>query len=89
MWAKNRRNLRKVKVGWDVGPDYEIIRPLGAESQASVCKAIKVATGETFAIKRVSGIFNDPVACKSFLREISIMRRMDHQIGRASCRGVG
>jgi mitogen-activated protein kinase 1/3 len=78
MWAKNRRNIRKVKVGWDVGPDYEIIRPLCAESQSSVCEAIQVATGETVAIRRVSGIFNDPVTFKGFLREISIMRYLDH-----------
>lgn len=78
MWAKKRPNVRKVNVGWDVGPDYEIIRPIGAGLQGSVCEAIQVATGETVAIKRITGIFNDPIICKRFLREISIMRYLDH-----------
>lgn len=69
---------RKPTIGWDIGPEYEIVRQIGSGTYGSVCEAIIVATGETVAIKRINGIFDNPVICKRYLREISILRQLNH-----------
>jgi mitogen-activated protein kinase 1/3 len=69
---------RKPKGVWEIGPEYEIVRQIGSGTYSSVCEAIVIATGEAVAIKQISGIFDSPVICKRYLREISIMRQMNH-----------
>ncbi|OMJ75268.1 hypothetical protein SteCoe_25626 [Stentor coeruleus] len=75
-----RRNLAIPKqiIDWNVGPSYEIIKQLGAGSYGMVCEARHVPSGERVAIKHVTKIFDDIVDCKRLLREISILRYLDH-----------
>ena len=66
------------KVDWDVGPDYQITRQIGSGSYGMVCEAKHLPTGERVAIKQMTGIFDDIVDCKRLLREISILRYLNH-----------
>ena len=76
--AKKNLSLPKHDINWKVGPSYEIIKQLGAGSYGMVCEARHVPTGERVAIKHVSKIFDDIVDCKRLLREISILRYLNH-----------
>jgi mitogen-activated protein kinase 1/3 len=76
--AKKNLSLPKHDINWKVGPDYEIIKQLGAGSYGMVCEARHIPTGERVAIKHVSKIFDDIVDCKRLLREISILRYLNH-----------
>jgi mitogen-activated protein kinase 1/3 len=71
-------NIPKNKVNWDVGPNYQITRQLGAGSYGMVCEALHVPTGERVAIKQMKNVFEDAVDCKRLLREISILRYLQH-----------
>lgn len=75
-----RKNLAIPKqiIDWKVGPNYEIIKQLGAGSYGMVCEARHLPTGERVAIKHVAKIFDDIIDCKRLLREISILRYLDH-----------
>ena len=66
------------KVDWDVGPDYQITRQIGSGSYGMVCEAKHLPTGERVAIKQMTGIFDDIVDCKRLLREICILRYLNH-----------
>jgi mitogen-activated protein kinase 1/3 len=68
----------KPKDDWGVGPDYEIIRVLGKGSASTVCEAKHISSGEIVAIKQIKGIFADAITCKRILREISILRCLNH-----------
>ena len=68
----------KPRVGWDIGPEYELVRQIGSGAYGTVCEAIVVATGETVAIKRIDHIFDSTGLCKRILREISILRQLNH-----------
>jgi mitogen-activated protein kinase 1/3 len=63
---------------WDLGPNYTLVKKLGAGSYGSVCQATDNRSGDTVAVKQVTGIFDDVVDAKRMLREISILRTMDH-----------
>ena len=53
-------------------------RVLGTGSYGSVCRAIQVSTGKKVAIKRVKNVFEDDVDCKRILREVTLMRKLNH-----------
>jgi mitogen-activated protein kinase 1/3 len=53
-------------------------RILGTGSYGSVCRALQISTGHKVAIKRVKNVFEDDVDCKRILREITLMRKMNH-----------
>jgi mitogen-activated protein kinase 1/3 len=53
-------------------------RILGTGSYGSVCRALQISTGQKVAIKRVKNVFEDDVDCKRILREITLMRKMNH-----------
>ena len=75
-----RRNLMipKQSFDWKVGPNYEIIKQLGAGSYGMVCEAKYLPTGERVAIKNVGKIFDDIIDCKRLLREITILKYLNH-----------
>ena len=43
-----------------------------------MCSAIHRPTGAKVAIKKMDGIFDDEVDCKRILREINLLRKLDH-----------
>ena len=51
---------------------------VGIGSYGSVCRAIHKPTGRKVAIKRMQNIFEDEVDCKRILREITLLRKLDH-----------
>lgn len=63
---------------WNIGPKYQILRTLGKGTYGSVCEARDSLRGEKVAIKSVNALFEDSVEAKHMLREISIMRTLDH-----------
>ena len=63
---------------WEVGSNYEIEKIIGVGSYGSVCRAIQKSTGKKVAIKRMQNIFEDEVDCKRILREITLLRKLDH-----------
>jgi len=63
---------------WDVGGDYEVEKIIGIGSYGSVCRALQKSTGKKVAIKRMQNIFEDEIDCKRILREITLLRKLDH-----------
>lgn len=63
---------------WEVGKDYECQKLLGTGSYGSVAMAIHKPTKSKVAIKRMEGVFEDETDCKRILREIKLLRKMDH-----------
>ena len=66
------------KPDWDVGSDFKLIKLLGSGSYGSVCEAIYKPTNTRVAIKKVLNLFNDKVDCKRVLREVHLLRRLNH-----------
>ena len=61
-----------------MGADYEVEKIIGIGSYGSVCRAIQRSTGRKVAIKRMQNIFDDEIDCKRILREITLLRKLDH-----------
>lgn len=70
--------LRGKKPDWDIGSEFEIIKSLGSGSYGSVCEATHVPTKTRVAIKKVLNLFDDNVDCKRVLREVHLLRRLNH-----------
>mmetsp|Transcript_9660 Transcript_9660/g.18901 ORF Transcript_9660/g.18901 Transcript_9660/m.18901 type:complete len:419 (+) Transcript_9660:8077-9333(+) len=76
--ASKRLVIPRNRVDWDVGPNYQIIRQIGSGSYGSVCEAKHVPSGDRVAIKHITHIFEDVIDCKRLLREVSILRYLNH-----------
>ena len=63
---------------WDVGDDYECISLLGTGSYGSVWMGKHRRSGKQVAIKQIKGVFDNETDCKRILREIKLLRRLDH-----------
>lgn len=63
---------------WVVGQRYELQKMLGSGSFSSVCQAIDTFTGEKVAIKRIPDTLASPEQAKRVLREVAILRRLQH-----------
>ena len=62
-----------------MGSDYEILKQIGSGSYGSVVEAKKISTGQKVAIKRMNNLFDDTVDCKRILREITLLRLLNHE----------
>lgn len=63
---------------WEVGSNYDIVKQVGSGSYGYVVEAIQKSTGKKVAIKRFNNIFEDLVDCKRILREITLLRKLQH-----------
>lgn len=63
---------------WEVGDDYEWVSLLGTGSYGSVWLGRHIKSGKKVAIKQMKGIFYNETDCKRILREIKLLRRLDH-----------
>ena len=63
---------------WEVGSNYEIAKQVGSGSYGYVVEATQKSTGKKVAIKRFNNIFEDLVDCKRILREITLLRKLQH-----------
>ena len=59
---------------WEIGNEYEIIKQIGCGSYGAVCEAVHKKTGTRVAIKKVVGVFMDPIDGKRILREMQLLR---------------
>lgn len=65
--------------GWEeVKKNYTVETVLGQGSYGQVAKAKNKTTGEIVAIKKIQNVFSDPVDAKRILRELCIVRQLDH-----------
>ncbi|MCO5592525.1 hypothetical protein L7F22_046528, partial [Adiantum nelumboides] len=55
------------------------IRPIGRGAYGIVCSAINSKTGEEVAIKKIGNAFDNRIDAKRTLREIKLLRHMDHE----------
>ncbi|CAG9331755.1 unnamed protein product [Blepharisma stoltei] len=76
--AGKKLNIPKQAVDWDVGPNYQIIKQIGSGSYGMVCEGRHVPTGEKVAIKQMTKIFDDLIDCKRLLREVAILKYLNH-----------
>ncbi|GLC43103.1 hypothetical protein PLESTB_000862900 [Pleodorina starrii] len=63
---------------WQVGTRYELTKVLGTGSFSAVCLACDRLEGDKVALKRVGDVFASPDNAKRVLREVCIMRRLEH-----------
>lgn len=55
------------------------IRPIGRGAYGIVCSAINSETNEEVAIKKIGNAFDNRIDAKRTLREIKLLRHMDHE----------
>jgi mitogen-activated protein kinase 1/3 len=55
------------------------IRPIGRGAYGIVCAAVSSDTGEEVAIKKIGNAFDNHIDAKRTLREIKLLRHMDHE----------
>lgn len=70
--------LPKSFADWEVGSNYEILKQIGSGSYGYVVEAIQKSTGKKVAIKRLNKIFEDTIDCKRILREVTLLRKLNH-----------
>eukprot|EP00995_Heteronema_vittatum_P008329 NODE_351_length_1446_cov_425.730136_g256_i0.p1 GENE.NODE_351_length_1446_cov_425.730136_g256_i0~~NODE_351_length_1446_cov_425.730136_g256_i0.p1 ORF type:complete len:451 (-),score=-24.08 NODE_351_length_1446_cov_425.730136_g256_i0:93-1403(-) len=70
-------NLPRVYDGWDITDKYEIVKEIGAGSYGSVVQ-VKDKSGKKYAIKRVGQVFDDLIDGKRILREVALLRKLNH-----------
>jgi len=64
---------------WKLPPRYEVRQLIGSGSYGSVCEAYDSTQKRLVAIKRIGHMFEDLIDCKRILREISILRKLEHE----------
>ena len=75
---QNRKKIGNQFFDWDLGNDYEPIKILGRGSYGQVCSAIHKPSGIKVAIKKMDGVFEDEIDCKRILREVDLLRKLEH-----------
>ena len=63
---------------WEIGPRYQLVRKIGKGTYGSVFEAQDLQTNEKVAIKNVKSLFEYNIEAKHMLREICIMRTLNH-----------
>lgn len=72
--------------GFDLGSRYMDLKPLGYGGNGLVFSAVDTDCDKRVAVKKI--ILTDPQSVKHALREIKIIRRLDHDnIVKVSCQG--
>jgi mitogen-activated protein kinase 1/3 len=71
-------SLPKSFQDWEVGTNYEVVKQVGSGSYGYVVQAIQKSTGKKVAIKRLNKIFDDVIDCKRILREVALLRQLQH-----------
>ncbi|KAI4376146.1 hypothetical protein MLD38_013937 [Melastoma candidum] len=55
------------------------LRPIGRGAYGLVCAAVNLETREEVAIKKIGNAFDNMIDAKRTLREIKLLRHMDHE----------
>ncbi|OIW19831.1 hypothetical protein TanjilG_24544 [Lupinus angustifolius] len=64
---------------FEVSSKYMPIRPIGRGACGTVCAAVNSETHEQVAIKKIGNAFDNIVDAKRTLREVKLLRHMDHE----------
>eukprot|EP00297_Palpitomonas_bilix_P006935 CAMPEP_0113896990 /NCGR_PEP_ID=MMETSP0780_2-20120614/18378_1 /TAXON_ID=652834 /ORGANISM="Palpitomonas bilix" /LENGTH=382 /DNA_ID=CAMNT_0000888299 /DNA_START=17 /DNA_END=1165 /DNA_ORIENTATION=+ /assembly_acc=CAM_ASM_000599 len=64
---------------FDVDMKYSFIKRMGEGSYGVVCAVKNSKTGEKQAIKKIKKVFQDVTDAKRILREIKLLRHLDHE----------
>ena len=64
---------------FEVPQRYKLIRPIGHGAYGVVISATDETTGKSFAIKKIRRAFDDRVDAKRILREIKLMKKLEHE----------
>lgn len=68
-----------VRSFFQVDAKYELIKPIGHGAYGVVISALNTETGQKVAIKKITRAFDDLVDAKRILREITLLRKFDHE----------
>uniref|UniRef100_A0A7S2RGM5 Mitogen-activated protein kinase n=1 Tax=Rhizochromulina marina TaxID=1034831 RepID=A0A7S2RGM5_9STRA len=74
-------SIQKITVNnqsFEIDKRYSVNRKIGAGAYGMVVSAVDEKTGKRVAIKKVKGAFDDTTDAKRILREIRLMRVMNH-----------
>nr|XP_009597777.1 mitogen-activated protein kinase 4-like [Nicotiana tomentosiformis] len=63
---------------FEVSKKYVPLRPVGRGAYGIVCAAMNSETREEVAIKKIGNAFDNRIDAKRTLREIKLLRHMDH-----------
>ena len=63
---------------WNVGNQYKLVKILGTGAYSTVAEAIDLKLNKRVAIKRANNIFASKTISKRILREINLLRKMNH-----------
>eukprot|EP00442_Polarella_glacialis_P019908 CAMPEP_0115069042 /NCGR_PEP_ID=MMETSP0227-20121206/12337_1 /TAXON_ID=89957 /ORGANISM="Polarella glacialis, Strain CCMP 1383" /LENGTH=463 /DNA_ID=CAMNT_0002455399 /DNA_START=134 /DNA_END=1525 /DNA_ORIENTATION=+ len=63
---------------WPIPSRYELRACIGRGSYGTVREALDQEMGRMVAIKRLHSVFSDPVNSKRILRELAILKRLEH-----------
>mmetsp|Transcript_9247 Transcript_9247/g.23117 ORF Transcript_9247/g.23117 Transcript_9247/m.23117 type:complete len:383 (-) Transcript_9247:679-1827(-) len=74
-----RRSYTILGTNFECPERYTLIRPIGKGAYGVVCSAQDNITGEKVAIKKICGIFDNVVDCKRTLREMQLLRHLNHE----------
>ena len=64
---------------FEVDAKYKPIKPIGKGAYGVVCSASNSLTSERLAIKKISNAFENVVDAKRMLREIKLLRHLQHE----------
>jgi len=64
---------------FEVDAKYKPIKPIGKGAYGVVCSACNSLTNERLAIKKISNAFENVVDAKRMLREIKLLRHLQHE----------
>jgi mitogen-activated protein kinase 1/3 len=62
----------------NIGPKYKVLKRIGTGAFGMVCEATNNETGERVAVKHITNLFEDVADSKRLLREISILKTLNH-----------
>ncbi len=72
-------NIEKTKTPFYIDKRYVFDKALGGGAYGIVCSAKDVKTGKRVAIKKIAGLFDDLTDAKRILREVRLLRSMNHE----------
>lgn len=66
-------------VSFVVHEKYNIVKVIGVGAYGIVTAAMDMQTGQKVALKKISGVFEDATDTKRVLREIRLMKALNHE----------
>ena len=64
---------------FEIPSRYKLIRPIGHGAYGVVISALDEKSGANVAIKKIRRAFDDRVDAKRILREIKLMKKLEHE----------